>query len=71
LYTRRLLIALTLFLGLAAPASAADAGVWTRGASMNIPHFLHSSVLLDNGKVLVVGGSADVAHAAEVYDNYN
>ncbi|MDA0174672.1 choice-of-anchor D domain-containing protein [Solirubrobacter taibaiensis] len=70
MHTRRLLSLIPLSLALAAPAPAlaADAGVWTPVPNMTVPRSAPAAVPLADGRVLVVGGTNDLARGAEVYD---
>ena len=45
-------------------------GIWTVTGSLNRPHYLHTATLLQNGKVLVAGGTSfgGFAKASELYD---
>lgn len=61
--------------GLAACAAAADTNGWQDAARMNVPRAYHTATLLDDRRVLVVGGSvptpeisADGLASTEWYD---
>ncbi|CAF1400994.1 unnamed protein product [Adineta steineri] len=43
-------------------------GYWFHTTSMNIERYFHTASLLQNGNVLVVGGSDDAPNSAEVYE---
>jgi hypothetical protein len=53
------------------PAVATDVGTWEVTGGMNEARAVHSAVLLNNGKVLVAGGSNTqnkITNTAEIYD---
>ncbi|CAF4390202.1 unnamed protein product, partial [Adineta steineri] len=43
-------------------------GYWFHTTSMNIQRYFHTASLLQNGNVLVIGGSDDAPNSAEIYD---
>ncbi|MDA0174671.1 choice-of-anchor D domain-containing protein [Solirubrobacter taibaiensis] len=63
-------IILTALLVAPAPAQAASAPGWAPTGAMAVPRYLHSAVLLDDGRVLVAGGQAlgGLTDVAELYD---
>ena len=52
------------------PDNALASGNWTPTSSLNTARFLHTATLLQNGKVLVAGGSgfSGISASAELYD---
>ena len=53
------------------PCELVFSDVWTRAASIRTPRVRHTSVLLDDGKVMVLGGNGQIAGLpsdAEIYD---
>jgi WD40 repeat protein len=52
------------------PAGNSGAGAFTGGVVTGLPRFLHTAILLPNGKVLIAGGagSGGLLTAAELYD---
>ena len=64
---------LILLLLVATSIGALTSGVWTLTGSLNQARFNHQAVLLNNGKVLVLGGQYQLRHAkiiflSELYD---
>lgn len=41
---------------------------WSSVANLNIPRWMHSSVLLNDGRVLVMGGVSEEMRSCEIYD---
>ena len=58
------LLAIGLAVSTAAPVAAQSSGTWTKTGSMTTPHEGQTATLLQNGRVLVLGGSTELYNPA-------
>ena len=64
-------VALASFMSVAGPAQAGTVGTWTPTGTLTIARGSHTATLLNNGQVLVAGGTGNDGKPMAICELYN